>query len=104
MPFVNQLFANKKFMTAYLRRFAIFGPINRTVQHILHDYFDWKKANNLIGRAEWEHVDFYSIEPLRMSEKLFYEVGLTNEQAEDALDMHVDRLREFARWIIAQVS
>ncbi len=103
MPFVNQLFADRKFMTAYLRRFAIFGPINRTVQKLLHDYFDWKKANDLLGRAEPEHVEFYSIEPLRMSEKLFYEVGITTEQAEDKLDMHVERLREFARWIIAQV-
>ena len=38
-----------------------------------------------------------------MSEKLFYEVGLTEDQAQDKLEMQVERLKEFARYILAQV-
>ena len=103
LPFINQLFTNKKFMMTYMRRFAVFGPINKTVQMVLHDYFNWKKENGLIGLAEPVHIDFYGQEPLRMSEKLFYEVGLTEDQAQDKLEMQVERLKEFARYILAQV-
>ncbi len=38
-----------------------------------------------------------------MSEKLFYEIGLTVEEAEDVLDRHFERMREFARHILAHV-
>ena len=103
LPFINQLFTNKKFMMMYMRRFAVFGPINKTVQMVLHDYFKWKKENGLVGLAAPVHIDFYGQEPLRMSEKLFYEVGLTEDQAQDKLEMQVERLKEFARYILAQV-
>ena len=41
--------------------------------------------------------------PLRESEKLFYEAGLSAEEALDVADHHVIRLREFARYILAHV-
>ncbi|HXJ39674.1 MAG TPA: hypothetical protein VNH18_10375 [Bryobacteraceae bacterium] len=103
MPFINDLFTNRQFMTMYLRRFAIFGPINRTIQSMVSDFFKWKKENGLTQLASPEHIEFYQMEPLRMSEKLFYEIGLTGEQAEDVLELHVERLREFAKYIVAQV-
>lgn len=103
MPFVNQLFTNRKFMQAYLRKFAFFGPINRNLQKFLSDFFLWKKANGSIALEEAVHIDFYDMEPLRMSEKLFYEVGLTAEEAERLLEMQLERMREFTRYILAHV-
>jgi hypothetical protein len=47
--------------------------------------------------------DFYEMMPLRNSELLFYQVGLTAEEAAEALDRHFNSLKGFARWIIAQV-
>lgn len=103
VPFVNQLFTNRKFMQAYLRKFAFFGPINRNLQKFLSDFFLWKKANGSIALEEAVHIDFYDMEPLRMSEKLFYEVGLTAEEAERLLEMQLERMREFTRYILAHV-
>lgn len=103
LPFTNQLFANTQFMKTYLRKFALFGPINKNLQMFLRDYFAWKKAQGLTLPEEPAHVDFYDMEPLRMSEKLFYEIGLTVAEAEDVLDMHVERIKEFARHILAHV-
>ena len=41
--------------------------------------------------------------PLRNSELLFYQVGLTAAEASDALERQFDSLKGFARWIVAQV-
>ncbi len=54
-------------------------------------------------RTEAAHIDFYDMEPLRMSEKLFYEIGLNTEEAEEKLEMQVERMKEFARYIVAHV-
>ncbi len=44
LPFINQLFTNPQFMKTYLRKFALFGPINKNLQDaVLRDYFNWKK-------------------------------------------------------------
>jgi flavin-dependent dehydrogenase len=102
-PFINQLFTNHLFMRTHLRKFALMGPINMNLQMFLRDYFNWKKAQGLMPLAQPAHIDFYDMEPLRESEKLFYEIGLTLEEAEDQLEMHVQRLKEFARHIIAHV-
>jgi flavin-dependent dehydrogenase len=103
LPFTNQLFTNQLFMRTHLRKFALLGPINRNLQTFLRDYFNWKKAQGLMPLSQAAHIDFYDMEPLRASEKLFYEIGLTLEEAEDKLDMHVQRMKEFARHILAHV-
>jgi flavin-dependent dehydrogenase len=103
IPFVNQMFTNRKFMQGYLRQFAFFGPVNRNLQKFLSDFFLWKKARGRITLGEPVNIDFYDMEPLRMSEKHFYEVGLTPEDAGDVLEMHVERMREFTRYVLAHV-
>jgi hypothetical protein len=103
MPFANQLFTNRQFMNAFLRRFAIFGPINRSVQQFLGDFFAWKWKNQTKPSPTPIHMEFYKILPLKESETLFYEIGLTTEEAELQIDLHVDRMREFARYIYAHV-
>ncbi|MGA2213995.1 MAG: hypothetical protein ABSH31_12035 [Bryobacteraceae bacterium] len=103
LPFTNQLFTNHLFMRTHLRKFALMGPINKNLQMFLRDYFNWKKAQGLVPLAQPAHIDFYDMEPLRASEKLFYEIGLTLEEAEDQLDRHFERMKEFARHILAHV-
>jgi hypothetical protein len=90
-------------MQTYLRKFALFGPINKTLQMFLSAFFQWKKANATGPLAEPVHIDFYDFEPLRMSEKLFYEIGLTTEEAEGRIEYHVEKMKEFARYILAHV-
>ena len=103
LPFTNQLFTDRKFMQTFLRKFALFGPINKNLQMFLRDFFNWKKANMSGPLADPVHIDFYDLEPLRMSEKLFYEIGLTTEEAEDRIEHHVEKMKEFARYILAHV-
>ncbi len=69
IPFVNQMFTNRKFMQGYLRQFAFFGPVNRNLQKFLSDFFVWKKTSGRITLDEPVQIDFYDMEPLRMSEK-----------------------------------
>ena len=103
MPFANQMFTNRKFVQTFLRRFAIFGPINKCVQQFLSDFFKWKLENGIKNLPEPTHIEYYSILPLKESETLFYQMGLTTEEAEDQIEIHVDRMREFARYIYAHV-
>lgn len=103
LPFTNQLFTDRKFMQTYLRKFAFFGPINRSLQAFLSEFYRWKQSMSMTALAEPTHIDFYDMEPLRMSEKLFYEIGLTREEAEQRVEMHVEKMREFARYIVAHV-
>jgi len=103
MPFANQLFTNRRFMQTFLRRFAIFGPINKCVQQFLSDFYMWKYNNGIKPLPEPLHIEYYSLLPLKESETLFYEIGLTVEEAEDQIEKHVERMREFARYIFAHV-
>jgi hypothetical protein len=103
VPMINNLFTNTEFMPVYLRKFGLLGKINRNLQEFLGAFYEWKKANGRIGTEQPMLVDFYQVVPLRDSEKLFYEVGLSNEEAEMLLDKHIMRLREFARYILAHV-
>ena len=102
LPFINDLFTDEPFVRSYLRKFGLLGPINRNLQQFLSDFYRWKRAH-LAPSREALLKDFYEMEPLRESEKLFYQVGLTREEAMDTIDMQFNRLKGFARWIVAQV-
>jgi flavin-dependent dehydrogenase len=103
VPMINNFFADPKFMSFHLRKYGLLGPINRNLQHFLSAFFHWKKEQGRAGTDRPRLVDFYQMVPLRDSEKLFYEAGLTREAAEMVLDNHVTRLKEFARYILAHV-
>ena len=103
LPFTNQLFTDRKFMKTFLRKYALLGPVNRNLQAFLAAFFRWKKENGMMPLPEPVHISFYDLNPLRMSEKLFYQIGLSAEEAEQTLDAHVEKMREFARYILAHV-
>ncbi len=102
VPFINDLFTDTEFLPHYLRKFGLLGPLNRSLQKFLSDFFQWKKTN-LTPSTEVFINDFYEIPWMRNSETLFYKVGLNREEVLDVLDMHFQNLRDFARWIVAQV-
>jgi hypothetical protein len=77
--------------------------VNKSLHMFLHDFFVWKKQNGPIPVADPVHIEFYDLEPLRLSEKMFYEIGLTAEEAEEAIEKHAERIKEFARYIRAHV-
>ena len=102
LPFINDLFTDEEFLPVFLRKFGLLGPINRMLQKFLSDFFQWKKTN-VPASVTPELHDFYEMMPLRNSELLFYQVGLTREEATEALERQFNSLKGFARWIVAQV-
>ena len=103
VPMINNLFTDPAFMQFHMRKYGLLGPINKNLQMFLGAFFDWKKSNGRLGSPGPTLVDFYQMHPLRDSEKLFYEVGLSQEDAEMVFEKHILRLKEFARWILAHV-
>jgi flavin-dependent dehydrogenase len=103
VPMINNLFTNPQFLQLHLRKYGLLGPINKNLQMFLSGFFQWKKANGRLGSDQPWLVDFYRMVPLRDSEKLFYEVGLSQEEAETVFENHMMRLKEFARYILAHV-
>src|SRR5258708_9017243 len=102
LPFINDMFTNQEFIPFFLRKFGLLGPINRGLQKYLSDFYQWKKTN-VPAETSPTLNDFYEMTPLRNSELLFYQVGLTPAEAMDALDRQFNSLKGFARWIIAHV-
>jgi 2-polyprenyl-6-methoxyphenol hydroxylase-like FAD-dependent oxidoreductase len=102
LPFINDLFTDEEFLPFFLRKFGLLGPINRQLQKFLSDFYQWKKTNIQPDTAPTLN-DFYEMTPLRQSELLFYQVGLTREEAMETLERQFNSLKGFARWIIAQV-
>jgi hypothetical protein len=89
-------------MRGFLQRFAKLGAINGNLQRVLTAFFQWKKQQPR-KRMEPDLFEFFAVQPLREAEELFYQVGLTPEDGLDVIDKHVDRLEQFARWIITHV-
>jgi hypothetical protein len=103
LPFINDLFTDQEFIPFFLRKFGLLGPINRGLQKYLSDFFQWKKTN-VPNVKEPTLNDFYEMMPLRQSELLFYQVGLTPAECMEALERQFNSLKGFARWIVAQVQ
>jgi flavin-dependent dehydrogenase len=102
-PFINELFTNRRFAPAFLRLFSRLGPVNRSLQPFLSDYYQWKKANRP-RPAEPVFFDFSELATLREAEKMFYEVGVTVDEARKLLARQVDNLEELARFIAAHAA
>ena len=101
-PFINDLFTDRRFLAAFISRFSQLGPINKNVQALVSDFFQWKKRMRR-PPTEVIHIDFTGIEPLRRAEKTFYQVGLSVEEARVVLDEQLANLKEMARFIAAHV-
>lgn len=102
VPGINDLFTNPRAMSVHMRKYGLLGPINRSLQKFLSDYARWKKTQGAVSH-ERTVLDFYRMCPLRESEKLFYEVALSADDADAVFSLQFERLREFARYLVAQV-
>jgi flavin-dependent dehydrogenase len=108
-PFLNDLFTDRRFALSFLRLFSQLGPLNRTVQQLLSDFYQWKKARGLAGggSAAGEGPTFFEltgIDTLRRAETTFYEVGVSVDEAKRILAEQVASLEELARFLVAHVA
>ncbi|HKW98836.1 MAG TPA: FAD-dependent oxidoreductase [Bryobacteraceae bacterium] len=103
LPMINNLFANAEFMPVFLRRFAILGPLNAGLQRYLSAFFQWKKRQSCPKSDAPSLFELYDVTPLREAETLFYEAGLGPQEAIQVVDRHLERLKEFARYILTHV-
>jgi hypothetical protein len=101
-PMLNNQFANREFMSGFLRRFGMLGPINANLQRTLSAFYPWKQQPS-VPPAEPQLFDFYTMAPLVHAEKMFYKTGLEPDEAIAALDQLLSRLREFARYILTHI-
>ncbi len=102
-PFINDLMTERRFVAAFLSKFSRLGSINHRVQSYISAYYQWKKTQPIRASGPRYH-DFMSLEPLRRAECMFYKVGLTVEEAKQALDDQQKSLIELARFIIAYIN
>jgi len=102
-PFINDLFTAREFLAAFLGRFAKLGPLNRTLQRALSDFYQWKRDR--APAPDWPiHLCFLGFDPLDQAERTFYEVGVSTAEARRVLDGQLANLETFARYILAWIG
>ncbi|HEY6180682.1 MAG TPA: hypothetical protein VIW67_00480 [Terriglobales bacterium] len=101
-PFVNQLFTNREFILPFLSKLSRLGRINSGMQSLFSGFYQWKKRQS-VPVAEPVLFDFTQIGPLKKSEMLFYQVGVSAADALTLLDEHLASLKELARYFVAHV-
>jgi len=99
-PFINNLFTDPKFILPFLSKFARLGRINANLQPFFSAFYQWKKRHGSPPPAP-VLFDFTQIGPLQASEKLFYRVGVSADEALDLLDAHLENLKHLARFFLA---
>jgi flavin-dependent dehydrogenase len=102
-PFINQLFTDREFILPYLGKLARLGRINSNMQALFSAFYQWKKGQT-VPVNDPILFDFTQIGPLKKSEMLFYQVGVSVEEALALLDEHLDSLKELARYFVAHVA
>jgi 2-polyprenyl-6-methoxyphenol hydroxylase-like FAD-dependent oxidoreductase len=103
LPFINDLFTDAAFMRGYLMKFARLGRINANLQRFLNGFYEWKRGQPVASMQAPCDIELYRVGWLGESEKLFYEVARSGEQVDRLLDIHFDRMVEFARYILAHI-
>ena len=101
-PFINDMFTDRLFLVAYLRRFSKLGALNRDLLVFISKFFEWKR-DDASADSEPRFFDFSSIESLRRAESTFYEVGEGVDQAIRILEQQLENLQELARFFVAHM-
>jgi flavin-dependent dehydrogenase len=102
-PFINDLFTNRLFLAAFLRRFAQLGRVNTRVQQMVSDFYQWKKRQRREPQRQPIFNDFMDIGALRMAERTFYHVGVSVDAARAILDEQLANTMELARFIAVHI-
>src|SRR2546423_1368584 len=101
-PFINQLFTNTIFVVPYLDLFARLGVLNNNLQNFITSYYRWKKTQ-LVAPHDPVFFDFTGLEPLKKSEELFYEVGLSASDAIKVLKRNMANIEKLATFIAVYI-
>jgi flavin-dependent dehydrogenase len=101
-PFINQVFTSAAFVVPFLDLFAKLGAINNSIQPFITGYYRWKKER---PSAQQEPVlfDFTAFEPLKKSQELFYQVGLTPRECVRSIERQMANVERMARFIAAYI-
>lgn len=101
-PFINQLFTETVFVVPYLDLFARLGVLNNNLQNFITSYYRWKKTRP-VESCKPVFFDFTGLEPLKKSEELFYEVGLSAPEAIKLLKHSMVNVEKLARFIAVYI-
>ena len=101
-PFINQVLTDPSFVVPYLDLFAQLGVLNHSVQSFITGYYYWKKTQP-VSFHEPRFFDFTLFEPLKKSEELFYQVGVSVPQAIAILKQSMANIEKFARFIAVYI-
>jgi len=101
-PFINDLYTDRLFLVAYLRRFSKLGNINRNLLKFISGFYQWKRDNEE-GDPDPKFFEFMNVESLSRAESTFYEVGVSVDEAVKVLDDQFENLTELARFFLAHM-
>jgi 2-polyprenyl-6-methoxyphenol hydroxylase-like FAD-dependent oxidoreductase len=101
-PFINQVFTETAFVVPYLDLFAKLGVLNHNLQAFITQYYHWKKTQPAVPH-EPNFYDFTFLEPLKKSEELFYEIGLSGAECLRVLKQSISNIERLARFIAVYI-
>ena len=101
-PFINQVFTETTFVVPYLDLFARLGVLNLSLQTFITAYYHWKKSQPVQFRDP-NFFDFMFFEPLKKSEELFYEVGLSAMECMKVLKHGMSNVEKLARFVAVYI-
>jgi hypothetical protein len=101
-PFINDLYTDRIFLIAYMRRFSKLGALNTNLLVFISNYYDWKRDHEGPD-PEPRFYDFTSVESLNRAESTFYEVGVSVDEATKVLDQQLENLFELAVYYVAHM-
>lgn len=101
-PFINQVFTDTTFVVPYLDLFAKLGAMNHSLQTFITAYYHWKKGQPVQFRDP-NFFDFMFLEPLKKSEELFYEIGLTGAECMRVLRHAMSNVEKLGRFIAVYI-
>ncbi len=101
-PFINQVLTETSFVVPFLDLFAHLGVINHKLQSFITAYYRWKKKRPVEGHPP-VFFDFTAFEPLKKSEELFYQVGLTPAECARMLKQQMANVERLARSIATHI-
>jgi len=101
-PFINQMFTETPFILSFLDLFARLGIINSSLQSFITGFYRWKK-NRPSDHREPVLFDFASFDPLKKSQELFYQVGLTPQECANTLKRQMANIEQMALFVAAHI-
>ena len=101
-PFINQVFTDTTFVVPYLDMFAKLGMLNKSIQTFITAYYHWKK-NRPLQHRDPGFFDFMFLEPLKRSEELFYQVGLSGAECMKVLKAGMSNVERLGRFIAMHI-